>query len=198
MNFFYFMVYVILGPIFWLIFPCLFYGLKNIPKEGPLMVCANHNAMRDPIFIAMAFGPVNQLSFMVKAELFNIPVIGRLFKLAGMFPANRDNVDSQAIRTTITLLKSGKKIMLFPEGARVERNTRPPAKHGAVKVATKLDVPILPIYIFPAERAFQFSRLVVGEPIRLKQPEDRNFDSISQTLMDEIYSLEVYSRRRKS
>mgnify|MGYP003296614562 CR=1 FL=1 len=53
-------------------------GRENIPSEGAFLLCANHRAYRDAVFLAA--GCKRQLTFMAKDSLFKKPILGWLIK----------------------------------------------------------------------------------------------------------------------
>ncbi|MEL7604286.1 MAG: lysophospholipid acyltransferase family protein, partial [Bacillota bacterium] len=175
--------FAIVFPLVHLIFPCRFFGRANIP-EGPVIVCANHSSFIDPVLIAFAFGCRRRLYFMAKAELFRVPVLGALLRVLGAFPVVRGETDIGAIRTAIRHLKNGHQIMMFPEGTRVSEPELAAAKSGAIRIATKLGVPVLPIYISTRKKAFHCSKLVIGKPYKLETPEDKDYAPAVQALME--------------
>jgi len=181
--------YLIAYPIARLILPCRFFGRENIP-QGPLVVCANHTSLLDPVLVALAFGRKRQLFFMAKAELFNIPVFSTILKSIGVFPINREETDISSIRTAIKHLKDSEQIMMFPEGTRVCDANTVAAKSGAVRIATKMKAPILPIYISKGKKEFRFSTVVIGTPYTLQAPPDKNYILLADELMEKIQTLE--------
>ena len=180
--------YRIAYPIARLILPCRIFGRENIP-EGPLVVCANHSSLLDPILIAIAFGRKRQLFFMAKAELFDIPVFGRILKSIGVFPINREETDISSIRTAIKHLKSNEQVMMFPEGTRVGDNDSVAAKSGAVRIATKMRTPILPIYLTKGKKLFRFSQVIIGNPYTLQIPQNKDYCPLADELMEKIQAL---------
>ena len=189
MSLAYAIYYRIVYPFARLIFPCRLFGRENIP-EGPLVVCANHTSLADPVLVGVAFGRKRQLFFMAKAELFKIPVFGAALRSAGVFPINRNETDITSIRTAIKHLKNGEQIMMFPEGTRVGDNDSVAAKSGAVRIATKMKAPILPVYISTRKKAFHISTLVIGAPFTLQTPQDKNYLPLADELMEKIQALE--------
>ncbi|MEA4896324.1 MAG: lysophospholipid acyltransferase family protein [Oscillospiraceae bacterium] len=181
--------YMILYPLAKLIVPCAVKGRENIP-HGAAIVCANHTNILDPVLIAYAFGHKRQLFFMAKAELFKIPIVGGIFKTVGVFPIVRGETDINSIRTAMKHLKKGRQIMMFPEGTRVREDEAVAAKSGAVRIALKLKVPLLPVHLSKGKKAFQQSRLVIGEPYMLQQPEEKDYAPLIDELMDKIHALE--------
>lgn len=191
MKFLYVLYSCLCYPFIWLVCPCRVVGKGNIPK-GSAIVCANHSSNFDPMMMALYFGMKNKLYFMAKAELLKIPILGPLLKAAGVFPINRDkNTDIKAIRTAMKHLRNGNKVMIFPQGTRVLEGEYVAAKSGAVRIAAKLNVPILPVSLNPGRKAFRINNMVIGEPYCVKVPEDRNYEPLSEELLDKIKQLEL-------
>lgn len=186
---FYYFLFFVLARI---VYPFRCHGKQNIP-DGPVIICANHSYIFDPVLIAYAFGSKHQIFFMAKAELFKVPILSSLLKSLGVFPVQRGASDISSIRTAIRHLKDGEMIMLFPEGTRVDEGSRVEAKKGAVRIATKLDVPILPIYLTRGKKAFRVTDIVIGEPYKLVPPENKDYSKLSDELMEKIYALEPLS-----
>ena len=122
MKFAYVFWYMLLFPLAKLIVPCIVKGRENIP-DGPVIVCANHTNILDPVLIAYAFGHKRQLFFMAKAELFKIPIVGSIFKTVGVFPIVRGETDINSIRTAMRHLKNGEQIIGLFESIRQEFGT---------------------------------------------------------------------------
>ncbi len=185
----YLIYYILVYPFAKLVFPCRFIGKENI-TDGPLIVCADHSDYLDAVLLAMAFGSGRQLFFMAKAEFFQVPVVRKIFIWGGAFPIERGEADIAAIRTTINHLKNGHIIMIFPEGTRVSESESVDAKNGAVRIASKLKVPIMPIYISKNKKAFHRSKLVVGKPYTPEAPKNKDYTQLSDELLNRIYELE--------
>ena len=182
-------VYYLIWPLFRLLFPCEYIGRENI-CNGAAMVCCNHSSLLDPIYVGLAFGRKRQLFFMAKSEIFETPVVGKLFHSTVAFPVQRGETDIKSVRTCIRHLKKGEKVMLFPEGTRVSEEEHVAAKTGAVRISTKLDVPIIPIYLSTGKKIFCRAKLVIGKPYYLKKPEGKDFVAGAEELMRRIYELE--------
>ena len=177
-----------LGPLLKIFFPLHIRGLENIP-EGGAMVCANHSSMLDPLLIALAFGSNEHLRFMAKKELFTVPVVGKVITGAEAFPVDRGNNDLSAIRTALRFLKGGCKVMLFPEGTRVSADDAVAAKNGAISLASRTGVPLVPVYLGREKRLFRKTELVIGEPYLLGRIPREEYEMRAGELMDKIYGL---------
>ena len=138
-------------------------------KDGPYIVCANHQSVVDPVLICAAMHR-QQPHFMAKAELFRVPVMGRLVRWLGAYPVARDKNDVGAVKKTIRLLESGRSVGMFPQGTRCAgRDLREcPVKAGAAMIAAHTGAQILPVYLGMKDHTWKFFRrvrVIVGEPI---------------------------------
>ena len=179
-----------LGPIVRFFFPVTVSGRENIP-EGAAMVCANHSSNLDPLQIALAFGKQEHLHFMAKQELFKIPIIGRVIANAESFPVDRSSNDLSAIRTAMRFLKNSCKVMLFPEGTRVSEDDAVAAKTGAIRLAARAKVPIVPVYIPRKKHIFRKTPIAIGEPYYIENIGRDDFEMLSEQLMEKIYELKT-------
>lgn len=189
MRFWFKFLYSLVHPIKLLLLPCRVSGKENIP-EGAAIVCANHTSLMDPVLIAYAFGRDCRLYFMAKAELFSVPLIGCFLRALCSFPVSRGEPDIASVRTSMKHLKNGDMVMMFPEGTRVSPEQSVDAKTGAVRIAAKTKVPILPIHLTSGRKLFRLTKLVIGRPFFVEPPRDKNYEGLAGSLMDSIFKLE--------
>ena len=93
-----------------------------------------------------------------------------------------------AIRTMMGLLKSGEKVGIFPEGTRVSEPDKVAAKDGAVRIAMRLGVPIIPAFISRKKRIFRKVDVVIGEPYNIDADADPKEET--KALMAKIEALD--------
>ncbi len=165
------LAYDLLKPICALLYPRRKHVCPALP-DGPAIFCANHSNYIDPILLGLQIGKQHWLHFMAKAELAAKKRIGAFLQKFGVFFVKRGENDVGAIRTTIGLLKSGEKVCIFPEGTRVSEPEAVAAKGGAVRIAMRLGVPIVPAFITRNKRLFRKVDVVVGEPYYIAADED--------------------------
>lgn len=114
----------------------------EIPKEGPIVMCGKHYDDLDGPIALLIFP--RKVNFMAKAELFRFKPLGRLLSSMGAFPVVRGTGDVSALKTALSILKSGGVLGIFPEGTCVHDNERRPAKTGALNLAFKTGATIVP------------------------------------------------------
>lgn len=176
-----------LRPIVNVLYPFTVYGEENI-IEQPCLICANHSNYIDPILIALAYGGQRPIHFMAKIELFQYKVLGTLMTNLGAFGVDRDGADISAIRTVMKYIRAGEMVGIFPEGTRVSTDGAVEAKPGAVRMAAKLRVPIVPVYINRRKWIFRKVKIVIGEPIYIAA-DTEDFQQVTNELMDIIAEM---------
>lgn len=188
---FYSLAVAVVKPIVRILYPMKITGTENIP-DGAAIICANHSNYIDPVLIAIAFTSKYWIRFMAKIELFSIPVLKGILSRLGTFPVDRSNADVSSVRTAMRFLKSGEKIMIFPEGTRVSEDDAVAAKSGAVRMASKLKVPVVPIFITRKKVIFKKVELVIGAPYSITAAAGE-YDSAAEDLMCRIRQLGEHS-----
>jgi 1-acyl-sn-glycerol-3-phosphate acyltransferase len=139
----------------------------NVPKDGPLVLIANHDHLADPILLMLAFP--RAITFLAKEELFRVPFIGMLMRDAGMFPVARTGTIQQmrdVMRQAQNLLQDGRVLAIFPEGKRSPSGVLLPAKAGAAMLSIHTGAPVVPVAINGTEK-------IVGRWWWLKRPRVR-------------------------
>ena len=182
------LIYSIVIPIVKLIYPIRCKGIENIP-EGPAVVCANHSNLVDPLLVAAAFGKKTFMHFIAKLELRGVPLIGWVLEKCGVCFVNRGHGDIGAMRSMMKFLKRGDKIFIFPEGTRVGEDNMVDAKTGAVRLASKMKAPIVPVYIPRRKKLFSRVELIIGSPYSVEGHNHNEYEALSDGIMEHIYEL---------
>lgn len=192
MTKFYRIIYTIVAPIIHLLFPCRTVGAENLP-EGGVLLCANHASGWDPIIIALSLPRDSRLTVMAKDQLFRIPVLGFLLRKLGIFPVKRGGNDLTAIKTAMKVLTGGNRLLVFPEGTRVEEQGEVEAKGGVTMMATRTGVPMVPVYCGGKHKFLRKTTIVFGEPyvpvIAGRRPTPDENRAIAAEILKRIYAL---------
>lgn len=169
-------------------------GRENIP-EGGALICSNHSKWLDPFFLTFAYGFDTQLHIMAKVELFRIPGLRWFLKRSGTYSVDRSIMDFKAIRTSLSYLKNGEKIAIFPEGTRASEDDVIAAKRGAVKLADRSGCPIVPTYIPRKKGLFRKITIVIGKPYYVNPEHVKlspaDYTRLSDEMMEKIKLLKV-------
>ncbi len=120
------------------------YGLFHF-RPGSGIIAGNHASFLDPPVISASCP--EEVHFLAKESLFNIPVLGRLIRHLNSHPVSRDASDARTFRSIVELLESGKKVILFPEGQRTIDGALQPLQRGLSFLAYKARCGILPVYV---------------------------------------------------
>ena len=192
MNRFFHVLYILVRPLVRLLMPFRVVGLDNVPDGGALL-CANHASGWDPVLIALALPNDSDLAFMAKEELFRNRFLNWLIRKLGGFPVNRGGNDLAAIKTSLKALGDGKRLLVFPEGTRVEKEGDAQAKGGITMMATRTGVPIVPIYCGGRKKFLHRYTIVFGEPytpsIEGRRPTQEENHQIAEEILRRIYAM---------
>ncbi|MBR1729406.1 MAG: 1-acyl-sn-glycerol-3-phosphate acyltransferase [Selenomonadaceae bacterium] len=193
------MFYSLLKIFFRLFFKIIFrtkvIGLENIPKDGGIILAANHLSNWDPPFLATFFD--RKVNYMAKEELFKNKIFATAIRNLGVFPVKRGKADKDAIKHAIKLIKSGDCLGIFPEGTRSKTGEVGKAEPGVTLIAAMTKAPIIPAAIintnkiFSSDNFFPQLAVVYGKPMNfsgsLKDKEA--LEIFSQSIMEEIKKL---------
>ena len=169
-------------------------GFENLPAGG-FVIAANHIGRLDA---ALAYYVLDRPDIiMVVAEKYQKYAVFRwLVKLTnGMF-VDRYNSDIHAIRETLRRLQQGQVFTITPEGTRSKSGNLIEAKTGAIYLAWKAGVPVVPVALtgtedaMVVERLKHFKRLDVriaaGRPFILPLVKGKDRDRAMQEYTDEV------------
>ena len=150
--FYRFVSWCLVYPIFRLFFRGKVFGLHNVPLNGPIVIVANHGSHLDPPLLGHALR--RPVSFMAKAELFKVPLLGSIIRACGAYPVSRGTSDRKAIRTASSRLLEGWAIGVFLDGTRQRNGKVNKPKAGAALLSARSRAPLLPVAIVNSNRAF--------------------------------------------
>src|SRR5581483_8485098 len=89
-------------------------GAERLPPRGSLIVVANHESVLDAVVLGAALG--RELRFLTKAELWRIPLLGRVLDALGGIAVERGRGDLAALARARDALEAGEAVALFPQG----------------------------------------------------------------------------------
>ena len=118
----------------------------EIPRDGPLIVVANHISNADPPLVAGWLTPMlgRQMHILAKQALFVGP-LGWILRRLGATPVKSGGSDIEAYRVARGVLERGEVLCIFPEGTRSPTGVMQEPKPGVAMLATRNGVPILPV-----------------------------------------------------
>jgi 1-acyl-sn-glycerol-3-phosphate acyltransferase len=171
-------------------------GAHNVPRDGGVIVAANHISNFDPPILGVALP--RPVSYMAKKELFAMPVLKQLLPPLNAFPVDRQAGGTAALRASLRMLKEGRCVGIFPEGGRNVTGTNE-EKAGAAFLAAASGAPVVPAAIVGTRRLRPFGKVTVafGEPVRVVRNRQSNEDDLAKAageIMQRIRTLEESNR----
>jgi 1-acyl-sn-glycerol-3-phosphate acyltransferase len=175
---------------------------EKVPATGPFVLAPVHRSFID--FALTSSITRRRMRYMGKDSLWKVGLFGKFISALGAYPVHRGGADREALKRTVEVLQGGEPVVIFPEGT---RQSGPKVEHlfeGAAYVASKVQVPIVPVGIGGSEQALQKGKklprpvkvtIIVGEPIMPPPPSEggrtsrRAVHDLTMQLRDEIQRL---------
>ena len=131
-----------------------------IPREGPVILAANHISNADAVLIGAFLTPRlgRRIHWLGKKEMFDWPVVGFIARNGGVVPVDRAAADVEAFRVARRILDAGNVLMVFPEGTRSPTGELQSPKDGLAMLALRTDATIVPIGISNTDRIWPKGR----------------------------------------
>ena len=126
-------------------------GLEQLASDAPYIYMANHQSQYDiPVLLSTL---PSQWRFVVKAELFKIPIFGRGMRGAGYISIDRSDRRSAflSLARAAQSIRNGSSVVIFPEGTRSQDGDLLPFKKGGFVLAVDSGVPVVPVIIHGAQ-----------------------------------------------
>ena len=145
-------------------------GVKNVPKEGPLLLAPNHFSQMDHFFVGLYLR--RKIRFMAKSQLFGPPVLTYIYSHGGVFPVRRGHHDEEAFKTAFAILEQNGMLLVYAEGGRSRTKGLGEVKPGIGRIALETGVPVVPVAVHGSASVRRWKRLrfpkvtvQYGEPI---------------------------------
>ena len=121
-------------------------GLDHLP-DGPCVVVANHQSYLDGIVMTAVLPP--RFSFVIKAEMQNVPLAGLVLRRIDSFFVDRSHAQASAsaARQILRAARGGRALGFFPEGTFTAHEGIHPFRRGAFAAAKAGKLPIVPVVI---------------------------------------------------
>jgi len=176
------------------------YGQENIPARGPVLILPNHVSNLDGILV-LAYYP-RQIEMVGPGDFKMVTLKDWLLRAYGVTPVNRGRADSAHLRALVDHLRSGRDLLMFPDGGMWEKR-RFVAKEGAAYLSQLTGAPILPVGLsgtylktidaFTGRRpplAIRFGKLMPAvPPSRDRRARNGDLNAASAEIMARIWEL---------
>jgi 1-acyl-sn-glycerol-3-phosphate acyltransferase len=137
-------------------------GEHNAESGRPYLVLSNHFSLADiPLISLLPW----EMKWIAKAELFRLPFIGWMMRMAGDIPVDRrSRRGAQALLQAKSYLQQRCPVMVFPEGTRSVDGRVYPFTDGVFQLAIKTKVPILPVAVEGSQACLPKGSWKIGKP----------------------------------
>lgn len=168
-------------------------GQENFPREGGMIVAANHLSYADVLQLCLYVYRAGRYPvFLAKESLFRVKIIGAVVRGAGQLPVYRGQSDAALVlRDAEQGIKNGACVVIYPEGT----VTRDPglwpmvAKTGVARLALATGAPVIPLASWGAQDVLPYGsfrprliprrlvKMAAGPPVDLSEFEGRPIDN---------------------
>lgn len=166
-------------------------GKDNIPKNGQVIICANHKSFLDPPLIEITCG--RYARFLAKEELTKNKFLALLGIVFDAILVKRDSKEVKALKESLQTLKNEQCLVLFPEGTRNGLEKGEKVKDGAAFFALRTGAPVIPAGIKGGEKKNRKVTITYGKPLdfsEYKGSKDKEIlDKVTEEIMNNIINL---------
>jgi 1-acyl-sn-glycerol-3-phosphate acyltransferase len=118
-------------------------GEQRVP--GPAIYAVKHQSAWDTLIFPLL---LERPAYVLKQELIRVPFFGWYMLRLGMIPVDRKGGGAalkQMLRAARAVAKTGRPILIFPEGTRVPPGERRPYQPGIAALYGDLNLPVVPV-----------------------------------------------------
>jgi 1-acyl-sn-glycerol-3-phosphate acyltransferase len=119
--------------------------VEGAVPPGPHLYAAKHQSMFEALDLLLIVGDP---AAVLKRELADIPLFGRIARMAGVIPVDRAGSAKalrRMMRAAAAARDEGRSILIFPEGTRVAPGEQPPLQPGFAGLYKQLGLPVVPV-----------------------------------------------------
>ena len=168
-------------------------GKENIIINDKFFIACSHQSMFETFFLQTIF---NSPIFILKKELLKIPIFGWYLKKIGSISIIRNKTTKDNISFFNQIFNlvntSGRPLLIFPQGTRLNPNDRTPFKKGVSRIYDELKIKCQPVainsgYIWPKKGSLKSN---LNLSISILKPIDPglNKENFLKILEDNIYT----------
>jgi 1-acyl-sn-glycerol-3-phosphate acyltransferase len=173
-------------------------GSELLDPAKPYIFIGNHCSMAD----IMAFSGyiTHDFRWIAKKELFSIPIFGTGMKAVDFIPIDRSHGRGavQSLNDAAQRIAEGSSVILFPEGTRSPDGHLQPFKTGAVMLAIKAGVEVVPVGFNGTHQALPKGKLLarggkivlrIGTPLSIKDFKAKDKQELASILQQRVAEL---------
>ncbi len=199
--FYWFMKYIVIGPIVKAIFRPWIVGRTNVPVSGAAILASNHLSVSDSIFLPLMID--RPMSFLAKSDYFTGRGISgwatRMFmKATGQIAIDRTGgkASEASLNTGLQVLGREDLLGIYPEGTRSPDGKLYRGRTGLARMALEARVPVIPVVMVGTDEIMPIGRtiprigrvgVVIGEPLDFSRFQGMESDRyVLRSVTDEI------------
>ena len=137
------------------------------------------------------------VTYMAKEELFKNKLFGWFIRKLGAFPVKRGAGDMSVIEDSANILRSGKNLVIFPEGTRSRDGKVGKGKTGVALIAAMSGADVVPCGIcfegeklhFRSKLTLKFGKVIKAEEIHVTDNSPRELKAVKHRIMSAITEL---------
>jgi CMP/dCMP kinase len=180
------------------------YGLHNL-QSGAALITSNHVSFLDPLVVSTSC--FEEIHFLARESLFKNFLLKPLITMLNTHPVSTNEANLRTFKMIASLLKEGKKILMFPEGTRSKENEIEEVLPGVAFFVNFSKCAIIPTYIhgtyeiWPRKR--KFPKLsgsidcIFGTPINFCEFESlakkERIESITKCIKESLQNLKKWA-----
>lgn len=163
---------------------------------GGAVIVSNHVAMLDPLAVITTF-LYRRVFFFASEIVMGRGISSALMRGMGCIKIDRTIADVEAMRTGTEIVKGGHLLAIFAQGQIQRSGNFETFKAGAVLLAVKAGVPIIPVYLSQREHWWQRKVVVIGDSFDPKKkcqkkfPSMQDIDAMTEELLLEMKQLKA-------
>jgi len=173
-------------------------GLEGLDRGKPYIFAANHQSQFDIFVLQGHLG--YDFRWLAKKELFAIPLFGWAMRRAGYIPVDRSHGRRalESLNEAARQIAAGTSVIIFPEGTRSPDGKLQPFKAGAMVLAIKAGVEVVPVAITGTHDILPKNKLLarpgrvtinIGEPIATGNYTLKQKQSLAELLEEKVRNL---------
>lgn len=175
------------------------WGVRRVPRSGPVLLVSNHQSYLDPIAIGLPLSR-RRLFALARKTLWDTPWVGWLITRLHAIPVDQENPgDLKAMRACLDVLGRGEALLIYPEGARTLTGRTEPFQTGTMLLIKRAKPAVVPVAIDGAFQAWPRNRkaprptgrigVMFGEPIPAEELLAMKPDDALRRLRDRVETM---------
>ena len=141
-------------------------GRHHLPPQGPYLVVLNHTSTVDTPVLLLTF-PIMKWRFFAVEKWKTHPIFGPIMAWLGAIYVARGEIDRNQLREALAAIEQGVVFGLAPEGTRSKSGQMMEAKDGAAYLASRTNIPIVPVGLVNCDVIFKNFKQLKTTPVQV-------------------------------